>query len=62
MGIVYRAHQESLGRDVAIKVLRPGDLIFGQALARFRSEARSLARLCHRHIVSVHENASRTPR
>ncbi len=55
MGIVYRAHQESLGRDVAIKVLRPGDLVFGDALARFRSEARSLARLRHRHIVSVHE-------
>ncbi len=55
MGIVYRAHQESLNRDVAIKVLRPGDLVFGDALARFRSEARSLARLRHRHIVSVHE-------
>jgi serine/threonine protein kinase len=55
MGVVYRAHQRSLGRDVAIKVLRPGDLVFGDALRRFRTEARSLARLRHRHIVSVHD-------
>ncbi len=55
MGVVYRAHQRSLGRDVAIKVLRPGDLVFGDALRRFRSEARNLARLRHRHIVSVHD-------
>ncbi|MCP5041293.1 MAG: serine/threonine protein kinase [bacterium] len=55
MGIVYRAHQQSLDRDVAVKVLRPGDLIFGDAIQRFEREARSLARLRHRHIVSVHE-------
>lgn len=55
MGVVYRAHQRSLGRDVAIKVLRPGDLVFGEAMRRFRGEARSLARLRHRHIVSVHD-------
>jgi len=54
MGIVYRAHQKSLDRDVAVKVLRPGDLQFGSAITRFENEARSLARLRHRHIVSVH--------
>lgn len=60
MGIVYRARQKSLARDVAVKVLRPGDLMFGDAIARFEREAKSLARLRHRHIVSVHEvgNAS----
>jgi len=56
MGVVYRARQRSLDRDVAIKVLRPGDLVFGEALRRFRSEARSLARLRHRHIVSVYDS------
>lgn len=55
MGIVYRAHQKSLNRDVAVKVLRPGDLQFGDAIQRFEREAKSLARLRHRHIVSVHE-------
>lgn len=55
MGLVYRVWQESLGREVALKVLRPGDLVFGDAIRRFRQEATSLARLRHRHIVSVHE-------
>ncbi|MCB9878445.1 MAG: serine/threonine protein kinase [Planctomycetes bacterium] len=55
MGVVYRARQRSSDREVAVKVLRPADLVFGDALRRFRSEARSLARLRHRHIVSVHD-------
>ncbi|MFK7740635.1 MAG: protein kinase [Planctomycetota bacterium] len=55
MGIVYRAHQKSLDRDLAVKVLRPGDLLFGDAIHRFEREAKSLAKLRHRHIVSVHE-------
>ncbi|MFN3240004.1 MAG: protein kinase domain-containing protein [Planctomycetota bacterium] len=55
MGVVYRAHQKSLDRDLAVKVLRPGDLMFGDAIRRFEREAKSLARLRHRHIVSVHE-------
>jgi hypothetical protein len=55
MGVVYRAHQKSLAREVAVKVLRPGDLVFGSAIARFEREARNLARLRHRHIVTVHE-------
>jgi hypothetical protein len=55
MGVVYRAHQKSLERDVAVKVLRPGDLVFASAIARFEREARNLARLRHRHIVTVHE-------
>ena len=55
MGVVYRARQRSLDRQVAVKVLRPGELIFGDALRRFEREAQSLARLRHPHIVSVHE-------
>lgn len=55
MGIVYRAHQKSLGRDVAIKVLRPGELTFSRMLQRFEQEAKSLARLKHPHIVAIHE-------
>jgi len=55
MGVVYRAHQRSLDRDVALKILDPGHLIFGATLQRFEREARSLARLRHPHIVSIHE-------
>ena len=55
MGIVYRARQRSLGREVAVKVLRPGEQLFGEAIRRFRREARSLARLRHANIVAVHE-------
>ena len=55
MGVVYRARHRGLERVVALKVLRPGDALFGSALARFEREARALARLRHPHIVSVHE-------
>ncbi len=55
MGVVYRVRQRSLDRELAVKVLRPGEPWFGDAVARFEREAKSLARLRHRHIVSVHE-------
>ncbi len=55
MGIVYRVRQKSLDREVALKILRPGDLTFGDSIERFRREAQSLARLKHSNIVPVHE-------
>jgi serine/threonine protein kinase/tetratricopeptide (TPR) repeat protein len=55
MGVVYRAHDEQLDRDVAIKVLRPGSLADEVARKRFRKEALSLARLNHPNIATVHE-------
>ncbi|HVG93025.1 MAG TPA: serine/threonine-protein kinase, partial [Planctomycetota bacterium] len=57
-GVVYRARQRSLERDVAVKVLRTGDLLFGSALRRFERERARLARLRHPHIVAVHEVGS----
>jgi serine/threonine protein kinase len=56
MGEVYRAHDPSIDRPVAIKVLRP-ELITGsgaeQLLARFRREARAAGRRIHPNIVAI---------
>jgi eukaryotic-like serine/threonine-protein kinase len=58
MGVVYRAHDEQLDRDVAVKVLPPGSLADETAQKRFRKEALSLARLNHPNIATVHEFGS----
>lgn len=58
MGVVYRARDEQLERDVAIKVLPPGALADDIARKRFRKEALSLARLNHPNIATVHEFGS----
>lgn len=53
-GFVYKAIDETLGRDVAIKVLHP-DLADPESLKRFRAEAKVLARLNHPAIATIHE-------
>ena len=58
MGVVYRAHDEQLDRDVAIKVLPKRLLDDEAARKRFRKEALSLARLNHPNIATVHEFSS----
>jgi len=58
MGVVYRAHDEILDRDVALKVLPSGTLSEESARARFRREALALARLNHPNIGAVHEFGS----
>src|SRR5207249_3460529 len=55
MGVVYRAHDEHLDRDVAVKVLPAGTLNNDAARARFRREALALAKLNHPNIATVHE-------
>lgn len=55
MGVVYRAHDEQLERDVAIKVLPPGALSDETARRRFRKEALSLAKLNHPNVATVFE-------
>jgi serine/threonine protein kinase len=55
MGVVYRAHDERLDRDVALKVLSPALADDKDFLARFRREARTLSKLNHPNIATVHD-------
>ena len=56
MGTVYKAHDTQLDRDVALKVLRVHSLNDGDAIARFRREARALAKLSHPNIIQAYDN------
>jgi serine/threonine-protein kinase len=53
-GIVYRAVDETLNRDVAIKTLNPG-LADTEIMKRFRAEATILAKLNHPQIATIYE-------
>ncbi len=58
MGMVFRASDEQLERDVAIKVLPPGMLADEGARKRFRREALTVAKLNHPNIGTVYEFGS----
>ena len=53
MGVVYLAIQEPIGREVALKVIRPENLYFPGARERFQREAEAVARLQHPGIVPL---------
>ena len=53
MGLVYRAFDPTLERDVAIKVIHTTKLAFAEQLTRFSAEAKALAQLCSPHVVQV---------
>src|SRR5215471_20650649 len=55
MAYVYRAHQENLDREVAIKVLPPWYAADRNFVERFNQEARLVARLSHPNIVTIHD-------
>ena len=55
MGVVYRARDEKLERDVAIKLVDPGMLAGDEARRRFHREALALAKLSHAHIAAIYD-------
>lgn len=58
MGAVYRAHDQRLGREVAVKVVTvaaPDPESHARLRSRFQREARAAARLHHPNIVSVYD-------
>ena len=55
MGIVYRARQRELDRQVALKVVNPDLAEFPEFIDRFFREAKTLAKLNHPNIVQVHD-------
>ena len=55
MGEVYKAHDEQLDRDVAIKVLPASSFRDATARGRLLREARTASKLNHPHICTIHE-------
>jgi serine/threonine protein kinase len=55
MGVVYRAHDEVLERDVAVKVLREGALVDESSRQHLLHEARAASALSHPNICTIHE-------
>ena len=54
MGEVYRAHDTTLGRDVALKILPENFAHDADRLARFKREAQVLASINHPHIAAIY--------
>jgi serine/threonine protein kinase len=54
-GVVYSAHDPSLDRNVALKVLRPTHLTNQEVVQRFLQEARATARVAHPGIVTIYD-------
>jgi serine/threonine protein kinase len=54
MGVVYRAHQLDLDRDVALKVIAPELVEDPDTRRRFLSEARAAGAVEHPNVVPVH--------
>jgi len=58
MGEVYRAHDERLDRDVAVKVLPALVAQDSERIARFEREAKAVAKLDHPNILAIYWRAT----
>jgi len=55
MGVLYRARDPMLERDVALKMMLVDFTMDASARERFQREAKAVARLQHRNVVTIHE-------
>ncbi len=55
MGSIFEGHDERLGRDVALKVLKPEHFGEPAVRRRFEQEARALGQIAHSGVVTVHD-------
>jgi hypothetical protein len=55
MGVVYRARHSTLGRQVALKMLRSGTFAHPEEVQRFGREAQAAAQLNHPNVVPIYE-------
>ncbi len=55
MSVIYRALDRSLGRMVAVKILRPNLTKDPELLEKFQQEARTFAMMSHPNIVTIHD-------
>lgn len=61
-GMVFRAHQTALDRDVALKTINTGGRATANGQARLQREAQSLARLHHPNVVTAYDSGFRQGR
>src|SRR5688572_8434558 len=62
MAVVYRARQETIERDVAVKVILQTVISTPESIERFKREARLVARLEHPHILPLYDfDGAHTP-
>ena len=55
MGAVYLAYDQDLGRQVALKFVKPELMIYPGAMERFRQELLLASKISHRNILRIHD-------
>jgi len=58
MGVVYRAYDPELHRQVAIKVLLPSRAVGTEGASRMHREAQAMAQVSHSNVVTIHDVGS----